>query len=90
MIYLVHEFYDNREEDYFFDLSKVRPQNAFEREYLRVVQLAAQSKDAVDCTKNLAIRPRFSSYQDDSRGWNRLTIKPPCQVDAEAILIMSQ
>ncbi len=32
MIYLVHEFYDNQE-DYFFDSSKVRPQNAFEKEY---------------------------------------------------------
>jgi hypothetical protein len=94
MIYAVTEWYDNSNQRYFFDTSKVDRTKPFELAYLALLERAATSKSRWvevqnDVAMMSAIEERFGSYQDGSVGWKRLTTRPPCQVDVEVTLTMA-
>lgn len=94
MIYAVTEWFDNQSHRYFFDSTKVDFSNQFESAYLSLLERAAKTKSKwVEVQNDLAalasIEERFSSYQDGSVGWKRLTTKPPCQVDVEVNLTIT-
>ncbi len=92
MIYAVTERYDNNSERFFFDGDKVDRNQAFESAYLDALVRAVNMPDRTLLLVGARgpIEARFGEYQNGTSCWEHLLVRPPCRVDAELTLVMSE
>ena len=99
MIIVIKEIWDAAYEFYYFDTDKIDGSIEFEKNFYYLCMLAVNRADKTFSVPKLAkqypkiwdeIQERFSSYQDGTGNWNRLTTKPPCFVDDEITLIYGE